>query len=116
MKFCPNGECPHLARFARIGEFLDSVDLCSDCGAPLEEGEAPPAMVTEYRELTTICETSDLVRANILRSVLSAAGIPAHVSGGALQGALGELPVTVFRVQVSLEHAESARELAVADV
>ena len=46
--------------------------------------------------------------------MLEDSGIPAHVSGDALQGAIGELPLTMLsiRVQVPSEHAERAREIA----
>lgn len=114
MKHCPNQDCDHLARHGRASEFLDAVQVCSDCGAPLEAGEAPPPPQLEYQELATVYETSDRVRAHLIRSVLEDAGIPAHVSGDALQGALGEIPVNMLamRVQVPYEHAELAREIA----
>ena len=61
-------------------------------------------------------ETSDRIQAHLIRSVLDDAGIPAYVTGDALQGALGEVPVNMLamRVQVPVEQAECAREIALA--
>jgi len=114
MKHCPNQDCEHLARYGRASEFLDVVEVCSDCGAFLVVGEPPPPPQLEYQELATVYETNDRVQAHLIRSVLEDAGVPAHVSGDALQGALGEIPVTMLavRVQVPLEHADRARKIA----
>ena len=114
MKHCPNEECEHFARYGRASMFLDSVEICSDCGAPLQVGEVPPPPKVEYQELSTVYETNDRVQAHLICSVLENAGIAAHVSGDALQGAMGELPLTMLsiRVQVASEHAGRAREIA----
>jgi hypothetical protein len=114
MKHCPNQDCAHRLRHGRASEFLDAVRVCSDCGSALLPGEAPPPPRVEYRELRTVYETSDRLQAHLIRSVLEDAGIPAHVGGDALQGAMGELPLTMLsiRVQVAPEHAEQAREIA----
>lgn len=113
MKHCPNPNCEHFALFGRACEFLDSVALCSECGTRLLDGEAPPARPVEYRELATVYETNDRIKAHLIRAVLVQEGIPALVGGESLQGAVGELPALMFiRVQVPIEHATRAREIA----
>ena len=114
MKHCANDDCEHLAANGRRAEFLDAVEICSDCGAPLVHGDAPaPQSDVDYQELATVYETSDRVQAHLMRSLLDDAGIPAHVSGDALQGAMGELPLTMLsiRIQVPAESAEEARRI-----
>ena len=116
MKHCPNEQCAHFVRHGRASEFLDAVAICSDCGVALRSGPAPAAPEADvaFHELSTVYETNDRIQAHLVRSLLEDAGIPAHVSGDALQGAIGELPLTMLamRVQVPVEHAEQAREIA----
>ena len=35
MKYCPGPSCPHRSRVHHAAEFLDTVVVCSDCGAEL---------------------------------------------------------------------------------
>lgn len=35
VKYCPDPSCPHRARVHKAAEFLDSIAVCSDCGAEL---------------------------------------------------------------------------------
>ena len=35
VKYCPGPSCPHRSRVNHAAEFLDSVAVCSDCGAEL---------------------------------------------------------------------------------
>lgn len=118
MKHCPGEGCEHRISFGRAAEFLDSVEVCSDCGSLLRDGEAPPEAepAVEYRELITVYETNDQVQAHIIRCLLEAQQIPVHIGGEALQGAMGEIPLTMLsiRVQVPVEHARQAREIALA--
>jgi hypothetical protein len=96
-----------------MAEFLDSIEVCSDCGGLLRRGEAPPGPVLEYRELVTIYETTNQIQAHLIRGLLEQNDVPVYISGESLQGALGELPPTMpfIRVQVPIEQAGWAREL-----
>jgi hypothetical protein len=114
MKHCPNPDCDHLVRYRRVAEFLDKMQTCSDCGAPLEFGEAPQPESPTYRELVTVYKAANGIQAHLVRSVLEQDGIPVSVRGEALMGAIGELPVTMLDVEVQVppEFAVRARELA----
>lgn len=115
MKHCPNPDCASFERSGRAAEFVDAIETCSDCGARLEPGEAPEASRPEYLELVTVYETSDQPRAHLIRGLLAESGIDAHVGGDSLQGAMGELPITMLsiRVQVPPDDAARAREMIV---
>lgn len=114
MKYCPNVECEHLIRNGIAAEFLDKADRCSDCRGELSEGEAPRPEPPVYRELVTVYEADRGDQAHLIKAVLANEGIPVHVSGESLLGAMGELPLTMqpVRVQVPPEFAKRARELA----
>lgn len=50
--------------------------------------------------------------AQLLLDLLAEAGIPAELQGAALQGAVGDLPVSdLLRIVVEARHAEAARSL-----
>ena len=114
MKRCPSPECTHLARFGRVAEYRDDAVACSDCGGPLEAGEAPATGDAAFRELVTVYEAPDPIRGHLLESILLDRGIPAVVVGDALAGALGELPAPVLqiRVQVPPAYVQEAEALA----
>ena len=114
MKHCANPECEHLNQFGRIAEFLDAVELCSDCGASLVSGEAPELVTHAYRELVTIYKAATGVQAHLIKGVLEGESIPVSIRGEALIGAVGELPATLLDVEVQVppEFAARARELA----
>lgn len=115
MKHCPNDDCQHLLEYGRRAEFVAAADRCSDCGGSLEFGETPARhSVTEYRPLATVYETGDRIQAHVVSAAIQSAGIESHVSGDALQGAMGEIPLSMltFRVQVDPEEAVQAREIA----
>jgi len=114
MKHCPNENCDHLVRYGRIAEFTNSVAICSDCDSELRQGEVPPEPLVEYLELQTIYETNNQIQAHLIKSVLEEHGISVHIIGESLLGAVGELPPTMLfiRLQVSLEEAQRAREIA----
>jgi hypothetical protein len=46
MKHCPAPDCDYRHKHGAPAEFVDSVEVCSDCGAPLAEGPAPAAVST----------------------------------------------------------------------
>ena len=114
MKHCPNRDCPHLLRHGAFNEFQDWVEVCTDCGGPLESGEPPEIPRPGFRELVTVYQAASPIQAQIIRSRLEAEGIPVHVKGDMLAGAVGELPANVLYVEVQVppESAERAREIA----
>jgi hypothetical protein len=114
MKHCPNPECDNFARYGRISEFLDAIEVCSDCGTSLAFGEAHQPEPPTYRELVTIYKAADGIHAHLVRGVLEGEGIPVSIRGEALMGALGELPTTMLDVEVQVppEFAFRARKLA----
>ena len=62
-----------------------------------------------------IYEPQDLMEAELLISMLASEGIEAHVTGGHLLGAVGELPVMgLLGLLVADQQAEHARELIAA--
>jgi len=99
-----------------VAEFRDRVESCLDCGSALVRGERPGALepAVEFVELVTIFIASDLSQGQVVASAIEAAGIPVFVKGELLQGAVGELPpaVSQVEVQVPIERAEFAREIA----
>jgi len=118
IRHCANSDCAGLARDGVVAEFRDSVDACLDCGSALVPGERPPPpdpkRELEFLELVTIFIAADLSQRQVVASAMEAAGIPVFVKGELLQGAVGELPPAVgqVEVQVPIERAESAREIA----
>jgi len=59
-----------------------------------------------------VYDASNITEAHIVRGMLEANGIAAHVGGYYLQGGVGELAVHGFAsVMVASEHAKSARAL-----
>lgn len=59
-----------------------------------------------------VYDASNITEAHIVRGMLEANGIVAHVGGYYLQGGVGELAVQGFvSVLVAGEHAQSARAL-----
>ena len=118
MKHCPNPDCAGLARDGVVAEFRDTVSRCLDCGAPLAPGERPAAveLATEYVELVTIFIAADFSQGQLVAGAIETAGIPVFLKGEHLVGAVGELPTTVsqLEVQVPIERAEEAREIAMA--
>ena len=114
MKHCPNQDCGNLTRHSVVAEFLDTVDVCADCGVALVPGEAPRPEPPTYQELETIYQAADGTQAHIVKAALEEEGIPVNISGEALMGAVGELPATMLQVEVQVppEFAERAREIA----
>jgi hypothetical protein len=46
VKYCPDPSCPHRSRVHKAAEFLDTVAVCSDCGAELvREGDLAAAEI-----------------------------------------------------------------------
>lgn len=115
-RHCPDEQCPGLARDGVAAEYVDTVELCVDCGSRLVQGEAhpepPPPL--EYLELCTVFIASDVVQGHLVRSVLEAEGIPVFLKGEGLRSAVGELPPNVMQieVQVPIEREDEGRALA----
>lgn len=62
--------------------------------------------------MITVYEASDITEAHIVRGMLQAHGIDAHVGGYYLQGGIGELPVQGFAsVMVARSEVVTARML-----
>ncbi len=57
-------------------------------------------------------EASDMLQAHLLADLLQRAGVPAHVQGDYLQGAVGLLPVSGLVQVVTQDDAPSVRALA----
>jgi hypothetical protein len=118
VRHCANFDCEGLARDGVVAEFRDTVDVCLDCGVALVPGERPPppdsTSELEFLELVTVFIAADLSQGQVVASAMDVAGIPVFVKGELLQGAVGELPPAVgqVEVQVPIERAESAREIA----
>ena len=116
LKHCPNPDCPGLARDGVVAEFRDTVSHCLDCGEPLVIGERPAVAepATEYVELVTIFVAADFSQGQLVAGAIETAGIPVFLKGEHLVGAVGELPATVtqLEVQVPVERAGEAREIA----
>lgn len=115
-KHCPNPDCAGLARDGVVAEYVDRLPACIDCGTRLAPGLAPPdpEIALEYVDLRTIFIAANPVQGHLLAGVLEAEGIPAHLKGEMLPGAVGELPADVLamEVQVPIERADRAREIA----
>jgi hypothetical protein len=113
-KHCPNSDCESLIRHGTIGEFLDDTSVCPDCGVALAHGEAPQPEPPVFHELQTIYQAADGTHAHMIRAALEAEGIPVHIAGEALMGAVGELPATLLQVEVQVppEFAKRARKIA----
>lgn len=47
MKYCPNPDCPHYLEIGKPAEFLDEIDLCSDCGTRLQWGDEREPILTQ---------------------------------------------------------------------
>jgi len=114
MKHCANQDCENLVRHGVIAEFFDIIDVCPDCGTHLSPGEAPRPEPPTFHELQTIYQAADGIQAHLVKAALEEAGIPVHISGEALMGAVGELPATLLQVEVQVppEFAVRAREIA----
>jgi len=115
-RHCQNLLCPALERDGVPAEYLDTVLDCGECGEELAYGSRPEPTPAHYRELVTIYQAPDPIRAHLLRGALEAAGIEAFLANEALGGSVGELPATVqqIRVEVLPEDAEDARRIALA--
>lgn len=95
-----------------MAEFVDRIERCLDCGTTTVAGprEEPEDPALEYNALCTVFIAANPVQGEIVAGALEAAGIPVFVKGGALSGAIGELPATVVQVelQVPLDREDDA--------
>jgi hypothetical protein len=83
MKYCPNPDCSGLAEFRIVSEFNDTATACSDCGGPLEDGEAPDPKdlvrrpePTPDAELVSIGTVRDQAHLILVGEALEMAEIP----------------------------------------
>jgi membrane protease YdiL (CAAX protease family) len=77
VKHCANAVCPDRGR---LGEYIDSIETCPRCGSELVPGAPPPTYTqTEWRDLVPVASFADMAVADLQRSLLEAAGIPAIV-------------------------------------
>lgn len=79
MRYCPKCRA----------EYRHEVEICSDCEIALVS-ELPPAEEESSQDLVPIFDTADVSLLPVVKSVLSAAGIPFLVQG---DEALGVLPI-----------------------
>lgn len=114
-RHCPNPDCPGLARDGRVGEYVDRIIFCIDCGAPLAAGFPDPDSTDEpaleYNDLRTVFIANSAVQGHLVAGAIEAAGIPVYLKGEMLQGAVGELAADVgqVEVQVPAERMDDAR-------
>ena len=116
IKHCPNVECAGLARDGSIAEFVESLKECVDCGTRLVAGpgEIDPEIGLEFNELKTVFIAANATEGHVVAGTIEAEGIPVYIKGEMLLGGVGELPTldVQVEVQVPVERAERARELA----
>lgn len=95
MRICPNADCPDRVRLGLAGEYVDSVEVCPNCGTRLTEGERSdrdePASGARIPDLEMVCvlRTADEALAALAKSLLESESIPYVVRGEALQDLLG---------------------------
>lgn len=83
-------------------------------GAPWSSGISLGTLCLTHRDIAMVkvYDASNITEAHIVRGMLQANGIAAHVGGYYLQGAVGELAVQGFAsVSVPAEQAGEARDL-----
>jgi hypothetical protein len=109
-------ECAGLARDGSIAEFVESLEECVDCGTRLVAGpgEIDPEIGLEFNELKTVFIAANATEGHVVAGTIEAEGIPVYIKGEMLLGGVGELPTldVQVEVQVPVERAERARELA----
>ena len=84
--YCSNPECPDFLASGAHGEFVAGVTTCPYCRQPLvatiEDGTPPPGREPDpLAEPEPVLETSDPAEFEIVKSILTGAGIPFLVQG-----------------------------------
>jgi hypothetical protein len=80
MKYCPNQECPHFESTGTPAEFLDEIEICSDCGTRLVWGEVEEAIIGEpepVKSMVVIARFKDVYQAYLAKGKLGSEGIEA---------------------------------------
>ena len=94
MSTCPNPTCPDRVRIGLAGEYVDSVEVCPQCGTPLvpataadrdESSETAPGDL----ELVSVLQTADDGLAALVKSIFDADSIRYFVRGEGVQDLLG---------------------------
>ena len=80
MKHCPNPDCPHLLDTGLPAEFLEEIQVCSDCGTRLNWGEASEAVIPEPEPeavvpWVTVATFTSALEAAVAKGRLEAEGI-----------------------------------------
>jgi hypothetical protein len=95
MRTCPNPACPDRVRLGLAGEYVDSVTVCPQCGAPLldakpvAENRAEPETTDVVIEMVCVLQTADEGLASLVKSMFDGEGIRYVVRGEGLQDLLG---------------------------
>jgi len=84
--YCSNPECPDFLATGAHGEFVTGVTACPYCRQPLvetiEDAAPPPGREPDpSTEPEQVLETSDPAEFEIVKSILTGAGIPFLVQG-----------------------------------
>lgn len=83
--YCSNPECPDFLATGAHGEFVAGVTACPYCRQPLvdriDDGAPPAREPDPSTEPAPVLETSDPAELEIVKSILSGAGIPFLVQG-----------------------------------
>ena len=94
MRTCPNPTCPDRVRVGLVGEYIDSVAVCPECGTPLAAG-APADRDDSSEtaggdlELVSVLQTADEGLAALVKSIFDADNIRYFVKGEGVQDLLG---------------------------
>jgi Putative prokaryotic signal transducing protein len=95
MRTCPNLTCPDRVRGGLAGEYIDSVEVCPQCGTPLVAGtpadrdDTPETAAAGDLELVSVLQTADEGLAALVKSILDADNIRYFVKGEGVQDLLG---------------------------
>jgi uncharacterized RDD family membrane protein YckC len=120
-KHCPNPSCPHLEATGEAAEFRNDIKACSDCGTPLEIGDAASAVdqqaghsnETEIARFVTIATFRDPHVAQMAKGRLESEGIKAFVAEeGSLEGLIN---VRGERAGLQVRETDARRAIEILD-
>jgi len=95
MRTCPNPACSDRVHLGLAGEYVDSVTVCPQCGAPLHdakpvaENRAEPETTDVVIEMVCVLRTADEGLASLVKSMFDGEGIRYVVRREGLQDLLG---------------------------